>query len=136
MEFLGAVPRSKLALLYAGADLTCVPSRSEPQGLVVLESLACGVPVVAADVGGIPDMVSPGVNGALFPPGDRDALAALLTDLAAEPRVRRVVRGGSFVASANWCRSAYRNSGNPGGEFGDRAFRVMLSSAPSRTSGR
>lgn len=54
-------------------------------------------------------------------------------DLAAAPRARRVVRGGSFGSSARRCRSAYRYFWSPRVVFGDQGFRVLLSSAPSRS---
>jgi glycosyltransferase involved in cell wall biosynthesis len=61
----------------AAADVFVLPSRREPQGLVVLEAMAMGTPVIGSATGGIPDMVSPDV-GYLFPPGDAGALAACL----------------------------------------------------------
>ena len=61
----------------AAADVFVLPSRREPQGLVVLEAMAMGTPVIGSATGGIPDMVSADV-GYLFPAGDADALAACL----------------------------------------------------------
>ena len=61
----------------AAADVFVLPSRREPQGLVVLEAMAMGTPVIGSATGGIPDMVSPDV-GYLFPPGDATALASCL----------------------------------------------------------
>jgi glycosyltransferase involved in cell wall biosynthesis len=60
---------------------------------VVLEALACGVPVVASDVGGIAEIVRSGVNGLLIPPGDSGALVAaldlLVTDRALHAAIKR-----------------------------------------------
>jgi glycosyltransferase involved in cell wall biosynthesis len=69
----------------ASADLSVVPSRLEPQGLVVLESLAMGTPVVGSNTGGIPDMVTPDV-GYVFPPADAVALAACIRDASENPQ--------------------------------------------------
>jgi glycosyltransferase involved in cell wall biosynthesis len=75
----------------AGADVMVVPSRREPQGLVVLESLAMGTPVIGSATGGIPDMVSSDV-GYLFPPGDAAALAACIRDAHDNPHRLRNMR--------------------------------------------
>jgi glycosyltransferase involved in cell wall biosynthesis len=61
----------------AAADVFVLPSRREPQGLVLLEAMAMGTPVIGSATGGIPDMVSADV-GYLFPPGDAGALATCL----------------------------------------------------------
>ena len=84
VRFLGAQSRSRLGALYQGAHITCVPSLSEPQGIVVLESLIAGVPVVASDVGGIPDMVRDGENGVLHAPGNPEQIAERIAALAAD----------------------------------------------------
>lgn len=84
VRFLGAKSRARLGALYQGAHITCVPSLSEPQGIVVLESLIAGVPVVASDVGGIPDMVRDGENGVLHAPGNPEQIAERIAALAAD----------------------------------------------------
>ncbi len=66
---------SELALVYSMADVTVIPSLEDNLPNVVLESLACGTPVVGFDVGGIPDMVEHQVNGYLAPVGDDKGLA-------------------------------------------------------------
>jgi glycosyltransferase involved in cell wall biosynthesis len=63
-----------LARIYSAADLLVSPSRQENLSLTVLESLACGTPVVAFDIGGMPDMISDGHNGWLARPFDVDDL--------------------------------------------------------------
>jgi glycosyltransferase involved in cell wall biosynthesis len=82
VEFVGSLDRSALADCYSSAHVTCVPSISEPQGLVVLESLICGTPVVGSAVGGIPDMIVDGVNGRLVAPSSPVQLADALQNLA------------------------------------------------------
>ncbi|HET9517357.1 MAG TPA: glycosyltransferase, partial [Actinoplanes sp.] len=80
-------------------DLALVPSYwPEAFGLSCLDAFAEGVPVIAADVGGLPDLVRPGVSGVLVPPGDAPALARAISDLLAdEPRRRALARGARAV---------------------------------------
>ena len=72
---LGAIDKDRwLSLAYSAADFSVVPSIQDNFPNTVLESLACGTPVVAFDTGGVPDMVRPGVTGFLAPTGSADAL--------------------------------------------------------------
>lgn len=84
VTFLGAQPRHALGALYRSADVVVVPSLSEPFGLVVLEALAAGAPVIGSSVEGIPSLIRTGENGVLVPPGDADALAAAIEELAVD----------------------------------------------------
>ncbi|MFZ9415919.1 MAG: N-acetyl-alpha-D-glucosaminyl L-malate synthase BshA [Alphaproteobacteria bacterium] len=74
VRFLGKI--DSVAPLLAAADVYVFPSESESFGLSALEALASGVPVVAARVGGVPEVVRDGVTGALLPLGDLDGMAA------------------------------------------------------------
>ena len=74
VRFLGNVLQPALCRLYNVADVSVVPSRSEGFGLVAVEAMACGVPVVASDVGGLPGIVNDAV-GALVLPEDPDSLS-------------------------------------------------------------
>lgn len=71
----------RLAALYSGAEALVLPSRREGFPNVVGEALACGTPVIASDVGGIPEVVVPGRSGWLVPPGDDGALEAVLREV-------------------------------------------------------
>jgi glycosyltransferase involved in cell wall biosynthesis len=75
--------------LLAGADVFVLSSTSEAMPMSVLEGMAAGLPILGAAVGGIPELVEDGVNGRLFPPGDVEALAALLNELLASADLRR-----------------------------------------------
>jgi len=86
--------RKDVAALYAAADLCVVPStRPEPFGLVAIEAMEQGRAVVAADHGGVTEVVVHGQTGLLFRPGDAQALAAALDELLCDPE--RALRMGS-----------------------------------------
>jgi glycosyltransferase involved in cell wall biosynthesis len=70
---------------FAGARMIVVPSRAESMPYVVLEAIAAGMPVIATDVGGIPEIFGPDA-GALVPPGDAAALAGAIDAALADPR--------------------------------------------------
>ena len=72
----------------ARADVFALASVSEAYGIAIAEAMASGLPVVASDVGGIPELVVPGVSGELFPPGDSVALAGHLVHLLTTPALR------------------------------------------------
>lgn len=77
--------RTDVDELLAGADVFVHPSLVDAFPTVLLEAMAAGLPVVASGVGGIPEIVNPGVTGKLVPPGDADALASALNSLLADP---------------------------------------------------
>lgn len=79
MKFVGIVDR--VASLLARADLFLLPSSTESFGLVALEAMASGVPVIASDVGGIPEVIEHGRTGYLAPVGDVDAMSTYAIDL-------------------------------------------------------
>jgi glycosyltransferase involved in cell wall biosynthesis len=80
VEFLGRLPREELHDVVRASRATVLPARwFENQPLSVLESYACGVPVVASNLGGLPEIVRNGETGALVPHNDPDALAGALS---------------------------------------------------------
>lgn len=81
MTFLPPQSRADLVNVYRAADLVAVPSYSESFGLVAIEAQACGTPVVAAAVGGLPVAVRDGVTGALVHGHDIDDWAAAIDDV-------------------------------------------------------
>ena len=86
IDFLPPQPRDRLVNVYRAADLVAVPSYSESFGLVAVEAQACGTPVVAAAVGGLPVAVADGQSGTLVDGHDPARWATAIADLlAAEP---------------------------------------------------
>ncbi|MEM7051670.1 MAG: N-acetyl-alpha-D-glucosaminyl L-malate synthase BshA [Acidobacteriota bacterium] len=83
ITFVGNMPLVEEGLL--GADLFLLTSETESFGLAVLEAMACGVPVVATRVGGVPEVVADGETGFLCPVGDVEAMAAAALRLLRDP---------------------------------------------------
>jgi L-malate glycosyltransferase len=83
VQFVGVVDH--VAPLLARADLLLLPSATESFGLVALEAMASGVPVIASDVGGLPEVIDHGRTGFLAPVGDVDAMASLAVQLLRDP---------------------------------------------------
>ncbi len=79
VQFLGRI--ENVAPLLSSAELFLLPSENESFGLSALEALACGVPVVASNAGGIPEVIREGVTGALRPVGDVAAMAAAAVEI-------------------------------------------------------
>ncbi len=85
VHFVPPAMPTELAAYYRAADLTVVPSYNESFGLVALESQACGTPVVAAAVGGLPTAVRDGVSGVLIDGHDPEQWAKVIGDLLRNP---------------------------------------------------
>jgi glycosyltransferase involved in cell wall biosynthesis/SAM-dependent methyltransferase len=86
VEDAGLLSRDECISLLARARAAVVPSQwLEPFGLVVAEAMSAGVPAIAPEHGAFPELISDGVDGVLFPPGDVDALARLFGEVAQEP---------------------------------------------------
>ncbi|MEL6164671.1 MAG: glycosyltransferase family 1 protein [Cyanobacteria bacterium J06628_3] len=105
--FVGYLTGTDLASAFASADAFIFPSRTETLGLVLLEAMAAGCPVVAARSGGIPDIVTDGVNGYLFEPksDDAGAIAATLR-LLGENQEREIIRQNARQEAERWGWSA------------------------------
>lgn len=133
VDFLGPVPDRDLPALYRSAAVLVLPSVdrtvygrpvrvSELLGLVVLEAMASGTPVVCSRLGGLPEIVEDGVTGYLVPPGDvpelHDRLDALLRDPALAARLGRNARElvqsrFTWRACADRCLAAYTTLTRP-----------------------
>ena len=102
--FTGYLSGDALYQAYASADLFVFPSAVESFGLVVLEAMAAGLPVVAARVGGVAEVVRPGETGYIFSPGDTGALAEGVAAIAADrARTRAMGRAArAFAETQAW----------------------------------
>ena len=87
--FLGKRAQSSLPYYYSAAEMLVMPSYYESFGMVALEAMACGTPVVASQVGGLGFLVQDGVTGYVVPGGDYLALSDRLTQLLSQPELRR-----------------------------------------------
>jgi glycosyltransferase involved in cell wall biosynthesis len=97
IHFLGARPHTEMPGILSSAQLAVVPSLMEATSVAALESMACELPVVASDVGGLPEIVDETV-GALVPPADPEALAAGVLALLNDPeREAKGARGRARV---------------------------------------
>jgi len=95
VRFLGAVCDSERVRLLQQADIFVLPSRAEGLPLAILEAMAAGLPIVASQVGAVPEVVGSD-NGFLVPPGDIDSLVHYIRVLASDPAVRTAM--GRFNA--------------------------------------
>jgi glycosyltransferase involved in cell wall biosynthesis len=85
VRLLRDVPHTAVAQLFAGATVFALPSRQEPFGIVLLEAGACGLPVVASAVGGVPEILEDGITAHLVPPDDAARLAQALRTVLDDP---------------------------------------------------
>jgi glycogen synthase len=113
VRFEGFVDESRLRSLYRTSDLAIVPSLYEPFGLVTLEAMASGTPVVVADAGGLRETVEHGVSGLRFAPGDAPGLARAVTRVLRDPtlaaRLAREARS-ALQARSSWSGAAARTA--------------------------
>jgi len=104
------VPEDRVVLEYRRHDVLVFPSTYEGFGLVVLEAMSQGLPVIATPVGCVPDLIRDGENGIIVPPRDADALAQAARRLMDAPRERERIgaNAAATVSSMTWRRSAER----------------------------
>lgn len=101
-QFVGYLQGTDLASAFASADAFIFPSRTETLGLVLLEAMAAGCPVVAARSGGIPDIVEDGVNGYLFDPADENGAIVATQRLLANRHEREAMRHNARQEAERW----------------------------------
>ncbi len=100
--FVGYLAGQDLAAAYACGDAFLFPSSTETLGLVLLEAMAAGCPVVGADRGGIPDIVSDGENGCLYDPDQPHSLTAAVRRLLGESQTRASLRQAARQEAERW----------------------------------
>ena len=99
--FLGKRGQETLPYYYSAADILIMPSYYESFGMVALEAMACGTPVIASQVGGLAFLVQDGITGFVVPGGDVTALAKTLTKLIQQPELRARL-GKQAAEYASW----------------------------------
>lgn len=134
VRFLPQVPHSDVPAVLRSADVVVTTPWYEPFGIVPVEAMACGRPVVGSAVGGLLDTVVPGETGVLVPPRDHDALATALRDLLNRPEgrerlgangVRRVARHYAWPRVAASTLKAY-----------EATLQTMAGATPMAVGGR
>ncbi|MDE3113235.1 MAG: glycosyltransferase [Chloroflexota bacterium] len=110
VDFIGSLDQPRLATWYAAADVCAVPSLTESFGLVALEAMACGTPVVATRVGGLQTVVQEGVSGLLVPAGDGDALAEAIERVLLDHRLRMHLAHGARERAERFTWSSVADS--------------------------
>ena len=106
VHFAGYMRGPELASAVASADVLVFPSQTDTLGLVLLEAMAAGTPVVAANSGGAPDVVRHGFNGLLFAPGDAAGAAAAVRRLLDDPISRELIRVAARREADRWTWAA------------------------------
>ena len=116
VTFLGTVPPHSIAKIYNKADVFVLASYYEAFGIVLIEAMAAGLPVVATDVGGIPNVVEKDISAFLVPAGDASALAEAMRVLAIDKekaremsaQARRRASGYGLAAGVDALFSCYK----------------------------
>jgi glycosyltransferase involved in cell wall biosynthesis len=108
VTFTGKVSRKEVSRLCAGSKLLVVPSIwPEPFGLVALEAMASGMPVVASRAGGLQEVVSDGVTGILVKPNDAAELAAGILRVLEDDELRARMEKAALKAVSGWSEAAH-----------------------------
>jgi D-inositol-3-phosphate glycosyltransferase len=102
VQFVGAVDQPGLPEYYRAADVTVMPSTYESFGLVAVESMACGTPVVASRVGGLATIVRDGENGALVPWRDPRLFADRIRPMLTDPAYAATLRRGALETAEQY----------------------------------
>ncbi len=116
--------RDDIAAVTAALDVAVLPSYREAQGLTILEAMAMSRPVVASNVGGIPEMIEDGVTGLLVPPHDPPALASAISRLLLDhPYADTLARAGHQLVHDRFCVQRMVNAVQELYDEGARAVR-------------
>ncbi len=123
VRFTGTVANRDLPVLFSQSRMLVVPSLWEGLGLVILEAMACGCPVVGSRTGGIPELIDEGVTGRLVPPGAVEAWAAAIADLLEDDQVAET------AASAGPARIALNHTWLAMRDRLDEVYRHVIAAA-------
>ena len=127
IDFRGMVKQMQLPLFYSAADVCVVPSYYESFGLVALESLACGTPVVATNVGNLGNIISNGKNGYILADNNPRKLADGIAKILKEPGIRdrslSVIRNS--ITDYSWTKVAEMIVGEFHSVFDRQAIEVF-----------
>jgi glycosyltransferase involved in cell wall biosynthesis len=107
VELVGAVPQSEMSAQYRWADIFVLPSLSDTFGLVILEAMANGVPVIATHNTGAPDILREGVDGFIVPVRSPELIAGRLERLASDRKLLREMSLNSFGRCQHFNLQAY-----------------------------
>jgi glycosyltransferase involved in cell wall biosynthesis len=103
IHFHGFNQPANLPRFYAGADVLVLPSRQETWGVVLIEAMAAGLPVISSNaVGAADDLVLDGRTGFVFPTGDVGALEERLGRILADPELKKRLGQGAFETAKSW----------------------------------
>jgi glycosyltransferase involved in cell wall biosynthesis len=95
--FAGFIPNEQTSLFYNAVDIFIFPTlRLETFGIVIAEAMACGKPVIASNIGSIPDVIDDGINGILFPPGDYQELASQIKRLLNDQNYSKMLSENAY----------------------------------------
>lgn len=108
VRLLGALPRDRIAALYDSHDLLVMPSRMEPFGIVFIEALARGLPCIARYAYAMPEIVTPGLSGALINNDNKHELASTIAATLADDELYHAcrVRAPAVATYFSWERAA------------------------------
>jgi glycosyltransferase involved in cell wall biosynthesis len=131
VTFTGQVANHEVAGLYRRASVVLNPSRVDNMPISILEALACGVPVVSTNVGGVPDLVADGRTALLVPPGDPEAMAEAALSLLEQPARAEALRAAGLEQAREyaWARVRSRWGDVYGAALGARAAAVRATPA-------
>ena len=113
VSFIGAVPHTKLPQFISASDIVVIPSLMEASSLFLIESMACERPVVATNVGGIPEIMNESC-GVLVPPRDAVALSQALNQLIADRALQNNLAREAYIAvkdTLTWDEIAHQTEG-------------------------
>jgi D-inositol-3-phosphate glycosyltransferase len=138
--FVGQVGHDRLPLYYTAADVCVIPSHYEPFGLVAIEAMACGTPVIASNVGGLKFTVVPDETGLLVAPQDIEGFAAAMEQVLTQAHWSAQVR----TQATTWVQENFSWTGVAAqlsdlyrrllvGSLMERPVHVLAEPIPART---